>query len=384
MEHQVAADLARAVGEPVRVGGRARQQEEPGRLDAGGGQDHDVRPRLALPAARVEVGDAARQLAVLRRVDPVDERARAQLRAVEECFVQERDRGAPPRVDRAAEARAEPARVAARPAMMPLDGVDRHRERVRLVAEACGPLRKQLAGVHRRVGRQRELVAAGRLLQGALRHPVDVALHAQTRLHAVVVRREVVVAERPVGHRRAGDRAEQGERLEVLLPEARRLRVPVDRAAAHDRREVVHVADERPVDALPCLLLRARGARLEDLVLVLERPPGLHLVVAEERPDAVMGPESGEQVPPLLEDEDRMARPAQRPRGRAAARPRADHDHGRLAHRPLRPLDRSQNRSREGRTPASAGRKRSIPRSAFASSLNPGPPASSPLTCASV
>src|SRR5204863_1092996 len=104
-------------------------------------------------------------------------------------------------------------------------------------------------------------------------------------------------------------------------PEPRRLRVPVDGAAADDGRQVVDVTDERAVDALRRLVLGAAGARLEQLVLALEGAPRLHLVVAEQRADPVLRAEAGQQVAPLLEDEHRVARPAQRPGRRAAAGP---------------------------------------------------------------
>ena len=127
------------------------------------------------------------------------------------------------------------------------------------------------------------------------------------RFDLVVVRLEFVVGQRPVGDVRARHRTVQRAALEVVAPEPRDLRVPVDRAAADRRRQVVDVADERVRDPAPRLRLCAARSRLEDRVLVLEEALLLDLVVAEQRPDRPARPEPRKQVATLLEDQHRVA-----------------------------------------------------------------------------
>src|SRR5437667_226899 len=180
----------------------------------------------------------------------------------------------------------------------------------------------------------------------------------RARLDVVVEGRQLVVGERPVSDVGVGHGPVEREALEVLAPEARRLRVPMHGAAAHHRGQRVHVAHERARHALLRLRLAARRARLQDDVLVLEEAAGLHLVVAEERADRARRAEAGQQVPPLLEDQHAVPGGRERPGGDAAPCARA-HDDGRPAHQLLgMPLRPSQNCVRDAPWPLSAGRKR--------------------------
>ena len=282
-------------------------------------------------ARGVEVGHADGPFAARCHVDLGDEAPRSQLGSVEQGMVEEGHGGVAARVDGAHEPRAEATRVAGRPPVVG-PGCDGHRERIRLVAETGCPLGEQPARVHRRVGRQRELAGARSLGECRRRHLGDVALHAEVQLDLVVVRRQVVVGERPVGDVGAGHRPIQRKAFEVVTPEPRRLGVPVDRPPADGRGEVVDVADEGAIDALARLLLGARRAGLEHRVLVLEGPAGLDLVVAEGDARACGCSQAGQQVTALLEDQDRVAGLAQRPGGRAGTCPGAHDDHRLLGH----------------------------------------------------
>ena len=153
-------------------------------------------------------------------------------------------------------------------------------------------------------------MAPRRLGQRPRRHPREVALHAEVALDLVVVRREIVVGQRPVGDVGARDRPVQRAAVEVLAPEARHLGIPVHGPSADRRREVVDVAHERPRDPAPRLRLGALRPRLEQRVLVLEEARLLDLVVGERRPDRSVAPEPGQEVAALLEDQHRVARRA--------------------------------------------------------------------------
>src|SRR5205085_2288837 len=83
----------------------------------------------------------------------------------------------------------------------------------------------------------------------------------------------------------------------------------------HHGRQVVHIAHEGPLDSLRCVGLAARCARLEQLVLVLERAARFDLVVAEQGPEPLVCPETGQQVAALLEDQHGMPGFSQHPGG---------------------------------------------------------------------
>ena len=151
-----------------------------------------------------------------------------------------------------------------------------------MVAERRGALGEEAAGIHGRVGRHHELVPPRSLGQRRCRHGGDVALHAEPALDLVVEGCEIVVGHGPVGDVGPRHRPGEAQAGEVLLPHARRLAIPVDRAAPDGRREGVHVADERPGHPLVRLGLGARRPWLEHDVLVLEVAARLHLVVAEQ------------------------------------------------------------------------------------------------------
>ena len=101
---------------------------------------------------------------------------------------------------RAAEAAAEPAVVAGVLAVVAADRVGRHRERERVQADGRGAVGDGGGGAHLRPGRHRVLAGAWRVLADQVRERGRVALDADELLDLVVVRGEVVVAERPVGH----------------------------------------------------------------------------------------------------------------------------------------------------------------------------------------
>ena len=235
-------------------------------------------------------------------------------------------------------------------------GVDRHRKRVWVVAElACGRGEPR-ARVHRRVRRHRERVAPRRLAQRPCGHRVAVALHAEAVLDLVVERLELVVVEQPVGDRRARHRAVERASLEVLAPEPRHLRVPVDGPTADGGRQPVDVAHERARDAAPRLRARPPRARLEQQILVLVEARRLDRVVGEPGPQRAVAAEAREQVAALLEDEHRMAGLGQRPGRDAPARPRANDDDRRPAHGPSASHQRSR---RAGRPPRSGATRAS-------------------------
>src|SRR5439155_14748007 len=112
--------------------------------------------------------------------------------------------------------------------------------------------------------------------------------------------------------------------MEVELPEARRLGVPVHGAAADTRRQLVDVARER---AVAVGHLGAEGAGLGEGVGAREVADGLlDLVAAEVGGPELRGAELAEVVDALLEDDDLPAGARQHVGGDAPARAGADDD----------------------------------------------------------
>ena len=97
-------------------------------------------------------------------------------------------------------------------------------------------------GAHLGAGRHRVLPGAGRVLFDDVGERLGVSLRADQLLHLVVERRDLGVAERPVGQVGARHRAERGKLLEVDVPEPRHLGVPVHGPAADDLRQFVDAA----------------------------------------------------------------------------------------------------------------------------------------------
>ena len=337
VEHQVAADqvgsIAQTVGVAACSGGR--QQEQAGGLDGRGGQDDDVGPQELWRARRIQVVHTGGPLLVRAELDLRDVGAGHQVGAGQEGVVEEGHGRAAACVDRASEAGAEAARVARRPPVEGL-GVDGHRKRVGRVPDPPGPLFEEEAGVHGRVGRLRELVLAGGSslgVQGRWGHLLHIALDPELGLDLVVEGGQLLVLEGPVGHVGVRDRTVERQGLEVLLPEARRLGVPVDRAPADHGGQVVDVTDEAPVRPLLGIRLGTGRPRLQDGILILEEAALLYLVVAEQRADAARRPQAGQEVAALLQQGDGEAGPGELPRGHAGARARAhDEDGGLGAH----------------------------------------------------
>src|SRR5262249_52511025 len=152
-------------------------------------------------------------------------------------------------------------------------------------------------------------------------------LNAQPVFYFVVEGRQVLVCERPIGDVRAVDRAVERPPPEVLTPEARHLRIPVDGPAADGRRQRADVADERARCSRGGLGLTPCRARLERRVLVLECASGLHFVVRErDVVNATRRAEAGEQIAALFQHEYLVARTCELPRSDAAARTGANDD----------------------------------------------------------
>ena len=175
-------------------------------------------------------------------VDPGDHRLGFQLDPAGAQRLAQRDERGRAGHHRAAEAAAEPAVVAGVLAVVAADRVGRHRERERVQADGRGAVGDGGGGAHLRPGRHRVLAVSWRVLADQVGERGRVALDADEPLDLVVVRGEVVIAERPVGHVGAFDRAQGRVLLEVDVPEPGHLGVPVHGAAADDLGQLVDAA----------------------------------------------------------------------------------------------------------------------------------------------
>ena len=158
-------------------------------------------------------------------------------------------------VDRAAEEGAEPAVVAGRPAVVG-DAVGRGRRRIGVVAQPLGGRRRADGAEHgcARGHGERPRPGAGERVG-----PVG-AGHPDGPLDLGVVRLELVVVDRPVGHVGPGLGAETGREAEVVGPEAGHLAVGVGPPSAHGGR---HRVDLAHVDPVAVVLAGPEGPRLD-------------------------------------------------------------------------------------------------------------------------
>ena len=148
-----------------------------------------------------------------------------------------------------------------------------------MVTAAARALGEQNPAVHRWVRRHPELVAPGCLGECPRRHPVNITLDPETLFDLVIERLQLFVGERPIGDVGVRHRPVQRAPLEVVAPEARHLRVPVNGPAADDGGQIVDIAGERPLHAQSGFGLGPARARLEDRVLIFEIAASLDLVV---------------------------------------------------------------------------------------------------------
>lgn len=111
---------------------------------------------------------------------------------------------------------------------------------------------------------------------------MDIARNPDELFDLFVVGGDLGVVERPVGDVCSRDGTEQGELLEVDVPESRRLRVPVNRASADGLGQGL----DRPGDRL-CLRRRAEHPWFGARVRLGEGAAPLELVVREHGAGAV-------------------------------------------------------------------------------------------------
>ena len=293
MQHQVLADQAGGVGEPVGKPRRRRVQQQARRADAVAGQDHDL-GRLELLAPVGVVVDRAGRHAVLVGGDLAHPAARAQLDAGADRERPVGDVGAGLGALRAAR-RAVTEVDAARPALVVGRG-DAGVGRPPVPAELVHRLGVARAGLAERDRRHRRM---------ARRH-AGVSGQAGAAHHAVVLLVEPL--ERPVVDRPVVGDAVERLHLEVRRVQARPVR-RVDHRAAADAVEVGDLHDrvvvvDRIVGVAPALV-RADG----------------EIGVAPGFPVAAVAREVGRLHPvALLQAED--AHPACRPGSRPPRRPR--------------------------------------------------------------
>ena len=267
----------------------------------------------------VDVLDARRPAAVGE--DPAHVRLGHQLRPPGRHRFREQRHGVALGVDRAAEERAEPAVVAGGPPVVG-DAVRRGRCLVGVQADLLGRFRRERCAVHGRAGRHRIGARAPR----RERVRAGAAGHTHGTLDLGVVGLELVVVERPVLHMRVrvGLRPEQRVGAEVLLPKARHLAVGVRAAAAHGRRDGVHLAHMGVLALVRVAPERPRLGQRVGAEEVARRELDLVVGVVAGRLREVVGVE--QVVAALLHDHDGPAGPRQHLGHGGAARTRADDD----------------------------------------------------------
>ena len=285
------------------VVGRAQQQG--GRVDRARGDHHDVgaeahrRRSVGVPSSVTTAGDGAPGRVGLQ---PADVRAGDQAYVVVlQRRVDADHLGVGLAADQAGEAvdpvTADADAVAGGPAVLVLGEVhaDRQVERVQaLLLEVVAELLDARLVLHRREGGSRALAALGRVLAVPAVHEVEM-------LGLGVVRLEIGVADRP----RRGDAAVVTQLAEVL------------RAQPEQRRAVeLGVAADVVVDLRRELVAVAVEPELRRPVLALDEHGGGVPVVALAR-----------QVVAAFEQQDPLAGGGDAVGERAAAGPRADHDH---------------------------------------------------------
>ncbi len=309
VEHQVPADEAARVREAVRMPARLREEEEPGRLRAVGGE-HDRPGGLGLLDALGVQVHHARHASLRARLDARHDAAVADLAAAGPLGHGDHRRQR--RRLRADLARLTPAEAAvdARGPLVVGSRQDRQRGRLRGVAGPCGAVAQEHAGGLDRHGGHgiaaRSRRVAGARLAGYAHLPVDLG----------VVGLELVVGDGPVGEGRPGNRAEQAALTEVDGPEAPVVRREVQAAAA----DGLGVEEGGEEEGRRRLLI---GRRAPGVGMVGEAPDQ---AAVEVRLDLVVAELEGTQVRALLHHDDGEAVGGEFLGQHSAGRSRAD-DH---------------------------------------------------------
>ncbi len=229
------------------------EEQQPGRLDGAGGDDHVAGGQEALGTVGTDDIDPGGPAAL--DADPGHEGLGQQLGPTGGHGPLQHGDGIALGVDGAAEVGAEAAVVAGRPAVVG-DAVGRGGGRIGVVAEPLGGGRR--TGWRRTWGARRH--GEGTRPGGGEGVGPLGAGHPDGPLHLGVVGLELVVVEGPVGHLGVGLGTEQRQDPEVVGPEPGHLAVGVGATAAHRGRDRVDLAH---VDVVPVGLARSGrcGAR---------------------------------------------------------------------------------------------------------------------------
>ncbi len=245
--HQVTADEWM-----VEVG----KQQEPRRLDGSGGDDHMAGGEEALGAVGADEIDPGGPASL--DADPGDEGLGQQLGTTGAHGALQHGDGITLGVNGAAEEGAETTVVAGRPGVVG-NAVDRGGCGVGVIAEPLSGGGRFGGTEHGRSRRHGERSRPG---CGKRIGPVG-PRHADGPLHLGVVRLELVVVERPVGHLGTGLGTELTEQPEVVGAESGYLAVGVHTATAHRRRDRVELPY---MDVVAVGLLASEGAGLDQWV----------------------------------------------------------------------------------------------------------------------